>query len=401
MVRDLVTNGGLPAQVDPRPFRVGQNLANSPGAVVYREELFELLQYTPSTPEVRGRPLLIVPPQINKHYFLDLAPGRSLVEHTVGQGVQTFCLVWRNPRLNNRDHGRWALDDYVAAQLRATDVVRDITASPDLNVLGVCAGGLTTALMLGHLAATGDARINAAAFLVTMVDSGPANLLTAMAGPRTRRRLARDAERGVVHNRRALVRSFSWMRPEELVYSYAVNNWLLGDDPPAFDILAWNADATNIAAAFNRDLLDIYAENRASRPGSLTVLGVPVDLSRVTSDALVVAGSTDHITPWRPCYATSQLMGGRTEVVVTSTGHIQTIVNPLGKSRASFRAGPAADADSDGWLERADRRGGSWWPAWSEWILSRSGDRRPAPDHLGSPVHPAGVPAPGTYVYER
>jgi polyhydroxyalkanoate synthase len=233
-----------------------------------------------------------------------------------------------------------------------------------------------------------------------MVDSGPANLLTAMAGPRTRRRVARDAQRGVVYSHRALVRNFSWMRPEELVYSCAVNNWLLGDDPPAFDILAWNADATNISAAFNRDLLDMYAENRASRPGALTVLGTPVDLRRVHCDTLLVAGSTDHITPWRPCYATSQLLGGRTEVVVTSTGHIQTIVNPLGKSRASFRHGPAADADSDSWLDHADQRSGSWWPTWSDWILTRSGDPRPAPEHPGSSAHPAREPAPGTYVYE-
>jgi polyhydroxyalkanoate synthase len=399
MARDLVRNGGLPAQVDTGPFRVGENLACSPGAVVHREEMFEVLQYAPSTPQVRSRPLLIVPPQVNKHYVLDLAPGRSLIEYTVGQGVHTFCVVWRNPRRDAPDHGRWALDDYVAAQLRAADVVREITASPDLNVLGVCAGGLTTALMLGHLAATGDPRINAVAFLVAMVDSGPANLLTAMAGPRTRRRVARDAQHGVVYGRRALMRNFSWMRPEELVYSYAVNNWMLGDNPPAFDILAWNADATNISAAFNRDVLDIYAENRASRPGSLTVLGTPIDLRGVNCDTFVVAGSTDHITPWRPCLATSQLMGGPTDVVLTSTGHIQTIVNALGKSRASFRHGPAR-ADGDRWLDAAEQRSGSWWPVWSDWIVTRSGDPRPAPDHLGGPAHPAGEPAPGTYVHE-
>jgi polyhydroxyalkanoate synthase subunit PhaC len=400
MARDLVMNGGLPAQVDTRPFRVGQNLACSPGAVVHREEMFEVLQYAPNTREVRSRPLLIVPPQVNKHYILDLAPGRSLIEYIVGQGVHTFCIVWRNPRRNSPEHGRWAVDDYVAAQLRAADIVREITASPDLNVLGVCAGGLTTALMLGHLAAAGDARIHAASFLVAMIGSGSANLITAMAGPRTRRRVARDAQRGVVYSHRALVRNFALMRPADLVYSSAVNNWLLGDDPPAFDILAWNADATNISAALNRDLLDIYAGNRAGRPGSLTVLGTSIDLHRVHCDTFVIAGSTDHITPWRACYATSQLLRGPTEVVVTSTGHIQTIVNPLGKSRASFRHGPAADADSDSWLRNAGQHSGSWWPTWSDWILTRSGDPRPAPDHPGSPAHPAAESAPGLYVLE-
>jgi polyhydroxyalkanoate synthase len=400
MARDLLVNGGLPEQVDTRPYRVGDNLAATPGAVVYREEMFEILQYTPRTAQVRSRPLLVVPPQINRHYVVDLAPGRSLIEYAVGQGVQTFCVVWRNPRRTVSGHGRWSLDDYVAAQLRAADVVRRITGSPDVNVLGVCAGGLTTVLLLGHLVATGDSRIHAATLLVTMVDSGPANLLTAMAGPRTRHRVARDAQRGTVYPSRALVRNFSWMRPDGLVYSYVVNNWLLGDGPSAFDILAWNADATNLSAAFNHDLLDLYAGNLAARPGALTVLGTPVDLRRVHCDTLIVAGHTDHITPWRPSYATGQLLGGRTEVVVTSTGHIQTIVNPPGKPRASYRYGPATGADPDTWLEHAEEHSGSWWPRWSDWILSRSGDARPAPDDLGSAAYPAREPAPGTYVRE-
>jgi polyhydroxyalkanoate synthase len=395
--RDAAANGGLPAQVDTRAFQVGGNLATTPGAVVYREEMFEILQYLPATPVVRARPLVIVPPQVNKYYFLDLAPGRSFTRYTVEQGVQTFMVVWRNPRRDDPEHGRWDVDAYVAAQLRAIDVVRKITGSPDVNLVGVCAGGLTSALMLGHLAAIGDEPIHAAAFLVTMIDSASSNMITAMAGPRTRHRVALDADRGKVYPKRTLIRSFSWMRPEELVFSYLVSGWLLGDDPPAFDILAWNADATNLAAAFNRDLLEIYASNGAA---SNVVLGTPVDLHRVGCDTLVVAGRTDHITPWRPCYATAHLFGGRTDVVITSTGHIQTIVNPIGRAGATFWYGPADGADPDAWLASAARGAGSWWPTWSAWLLARSGHDRPAPEALGSPAHPAREHAPGTYVYE-
>ncbi len=394
---DMAHNRGMPTRVDLTKFEVGKDLAVSPGAVVYREEMFELLQYAPTTPRVRARPLLLVPPQVNKHYFLDLSPGRSLVEYTVGVGIPFFAIVWRNPR---PDHGRWGIEEYIGAQLRATEVVREITGSEDLNVLGACAGGLTVALMLAYLAAEDDARVHAAAFVVTMVDSSHPNLISMMGNDRMRKRIARDAEAGTVYDHRDLATNFAWMRPNDLVFGYVVNNWLLGNDPPAFDILAWNDDSANLPAAFDRDMFEVYNGNAAASPGALSVLGTPIDLSAVTCDSLVVAGLTDHITPWKASYMTSQLLGGDSEVIVTSTGHIQTIVSPLGKARATYMTGPTPGADPDEWMEAATKHEGSWWPVWAEWIRSRSGRERRAPATLGGPSHPPLDDAPGRYVRE-
>jgi polyhydroxyalkanoate synthase subunit PhaC len=398
LLHDVRHNRGMPSQVDTRPFKVGENLAATPGAVVYRDEICEVIQYAPSTRSIRERPLLMVPPQINKHYFLDLAPGRSMVEYLVGRGVSYFTIIWRNPR---PEHGRWGMEDYLDAQLRAMDVVSDVARSEDLNVLGACAGGLTTALMLGHLAHRGDERVNAATFMICMLDTRYPNILAMMATDRLEGRLAQDAEKLKVYDRKDVARTFAWMRPNDLIFNYLVNNWLLGQDPPAFDILAWNDDSTNLSARFDRDLLDIFAHNRAAQPGGVTVLGSPVDLRKVTCDSYVVAGKTDHITPWQPCYMTTQLLGGRSEVLITSTGHIQTIVNPPGKPRARYYAGPDPGPDPEAWMAEAEEHQGSWWPRYADWLLERSGAERRAPAKLGSRKHPAGDPAPGRYVHER
>jgi len=397
-VQDVVSNGGMPSQVDSSSFHVGENLAATPGSVIYREELFELLEYQPTTARVGSRPLLMVPPQVNKYYFLDLAPGRSLVEYLVGRGIHYFTVVWRNPR---PEHGHWGLEDYIEAQQRALDVVRDVSGSEEVNLLGACAGGLTTALMLGHLAADGGTDgIPSATFAISMIDSGHPNALTMMTTDRMQQSLSRDAAGGKVYDRKDLARTFAWMRPNDLVFNYVVNNWLMGNDPPAFDILAWNNDGTNLPARFDRQMLDIYAHNRAARPGSLQVLGTPIDLGRVEVDSFVIAGVTDHITPWMPCYMTSQLLGGESEVVVTSTGHIQTIVNPPGKPRAKYFAGPEPGPDPEAWMAAADAHEGSWWPRYADWLLARSGEDREAPSRPGNRRYRPLEPAPGRYVKE-
>ena len=397
--RDMATNHGLPTMVDRTPYKVGENLAATPGAVVYREELFELVQFSPSTTKVGTRPLLMVPPQVNKHYFLDISPGRSLVEYTVAQGIQFFTIVWRNPQ-QALGHGAWGMEDYIEAQLRATDIVRDIAGTDDLNLLGACAGGLSSTLMLGHLAALGDHRVHSIAFVVTMVDTRHPNNIRMMAGPGIRGRLAQDAEQGAVYDRSDIARNFALMRADDLIFQYVRNNWLLGDDPPAFDILAWNVDATNLSAAFDRDMLELYAENKAAQPGGVNVLGTPVDLAKVDCDNFIVAGLTDHITPWKPCYMTSQLLGGDSQVIVTSTGHIQSVVNPPGKPRARYWGGLEPGPDPDEWMAAAPQHEGSWWPVWSEWINARSGPAKNAPRRLGNRSHPPDDPAPGRYVLE-
>ena len=395
---DLVRNGGMPAQVDRRPFTVGENLAATPGAVVYRDDVFELLQYAPATARVRTRPVLMIPPQVNKHYFLDLAPGRSLVEYIVGRGLQYFSIVWHNP--TPEDGGR-GIDDYVAAQLRAIDVVREVTGSDELGLLGVCSGGLTSALMLGHLAAAGEAEaVSSATFAISMIDSRHPNPIGMLATEDVRRRIARDGEAAVVYDRRRIGRAFAWLRARDLVFNYVVNDWLKGQDPPAFDVLAWNDDGSDLPARFYAEMFDVYVHNRAADPGGVTILDTPVDLGRVTCDSFVVSGQRDHITPWQCGYETSRLLGGRSEVVVTSTGHIQTMVNPPGKPRARYFAGPEPGPGPEQWMGAATEHEGSWWPRYAKWLLARSGDERRAPAELGSARHRPRDPAPGRYVVE-
>lgn len=395
--RDITRNRGLPRQVDRSGFVVGEHLAATPGAVVHRDELFELLHYAPTTEQVRTQPLLMIPPQVNKHYFLDLAPGRSMVEYLVGRGLQFFTLVWHNP--SARDGGR-TIDDYVAAQLRAVDVVREITGSETLNLLGVCSGGLTTALMLGHLAATGDQELaSSATFAISMIDTRHPNPVGQLATADVLRDVARDAEAARVYDRRRIGRVFAWLRPNDLVFNYVADGWLMGNDAPAFDILAWNDDGADLPARFFSQMLDLYAHNRAADPGAVRVLGTPVDLGRVGCDSFVISGLRDHITPWECGYETSRLLGGETEVVVTTTGHIQTMVNPPGKPRARYFAGAAPGLPPHEWLAAASAHDGSWWPRYADWLLERSGKPREAPAKLGSARHAPLEAAPGRYVH--
>lgn len=395
--RDLLHNGAMPSQVDVRHFKLGENLAATPGAVVYRDEVCEVMQYTPTTARVRTRPVVMIPPQINKYYFMDMAPGRSFIEYAVSRGLQFFCISWRNPR---REHADWELDDYAQRCLQAVDVAREVTGSAEVNTIGLCAGGITQAAMLSHLAATGDGRVNAAAFSVTLLDfSVPAAIGMWQAPSIVSQASGRSRRTGVLDGAE-LARAFAWLRPNDLVWNYFVNNYLLGNDPPAFDILAWNADFTNLPAALHEQFLEIFGRNRLVQPGAMTVLGTPVDLSKVTCDTFVTGAVTDHLTPWRGCYRTTQLLGGESEFVLSSSGHIQSLVNPPGNPKMYCYSGGRPGPDPDAWLERAERRTASWWERWGDWVTERSGPERPAPRRLGSRRHPAGDPAPGRYVHE-
>jgi polyhydroxyalkanoate synthase len=393
---DVCRNRAMPRSVDRSPFVVGSNLAATPGAVVYREELFELLQYTPTTSFIDSTPLLFIPPEISRHYVLDLAPRRSLAEYAVSQGVSCFAIVWRNP--SEKEHGTWGMDEYVAGQLRAIDVVCEIARQDSVNVVGICGGGLSTVAMLGHQAAIGDDRVTGATFMVTMVDATQPHLLGAITTESSRKDLRDRADRNELLRSYQLLRTFAWLRPNDLVFNFIVKNWLLGESPPAFDVLAWNDDCTNATTRFAADATEaMYGEDRLAVPGAWKVLGTPVDLTQVTCDTFHIAGETDHITPWRPCYRTTQLLGGSSDVVITSTGHVQTIVNPPGKARAKYYYGPSSQADPNEWRAGAAEQEGSWWPRWTEWLKQRSGPRRAAPKRLGSRKHPPGVPAPGEY----
>jgi polyhydroxyalkanoate synthase len=397
MARDLA-RGGMPQMVDREPFPVGEKLACSPGAVVYRDEIFELLQYAPATPAVRSQPLLMVPPQLNRYYILDLAPGRSVVEYLVQNGIQTFMIVWRNPRAE-AGHGRWGVDDYLAAQARAAEAVKKITGSESINWLGLCAGGITTALMLGYLAATGDKSAGSATFIVTMLTNRCPNIVGMMDTPQSRNMLRRSAEAGEVFPGRSVRTSFAWLRPNDLVFNYLVSGWLLGQEPSAFDVLAWNDDATAVSARFALESTELVVD-AMEHPDGITVLGTPMDLAKVDCDSFHVAGYTDHITPWRAAYTSTKVLGGDKELVVAKSGHIQSFVNPVDKSRYDYWEGPPTSGDPDQWLAGATEHHGSWWPQWLEWLTARSGPEKSPNSALGSRKYPPLGPAPGTYVHE-
>ena len=395
-VSDLRQNGGMPSTVDRSPFVVGETVARTPGQVVFRNEVLELIQYAPSTERVREIPLVYVPPQINKYYILDLAPGRSLIEYMVGQGIQFFTVSWRNP---GKEHAAWDLSTYAGAVLEALDAVRDITGQEQANLLGMCAGGMTSAALMGHLQASGQlSRIRSVSLLVNMLDTSAPTQLGALASRRSIDSAIEKARKQGVHSGRDMARLFAWLRPNDLVWNYAINNWLLGKEPPAFDVLAWNADSTELPAGLYAQYLDLYENNLLRKPGGLTILGTPIDLSKVDVDAYVMAGSTDHIVSWRASYQTTQVLGGRVEFVLSNAGHIQSMVNPVGGKKATYRVGEETGPDPDRWLEQSQENRGSWWEHWSAWLTERSGDERAAPAELGSEAHPPLYPAPGRYV---
>jgi polyhydroxyalkanoate synthase len=397
-ISDLLNNGAMPSTVDKRPFQVGKNLALSPGAVVFRNPLCEMIQYAPTTDKVFERPLLFIPPQINKFYIMDLAPGRSFVEYAVKHGLPMFTLSWRNPTPRDRE---WGLDEYVTACKDAIAAACEITGSPDCNLLGVCAGGITTSLMLGHLAACDDKRVNAATLLVTTLDTSLPSM-TGMFATEDAIIAARDrsAQKGVLDGG-DMARVFAWLRPNDLVWNYWVNNYLLGNDPAPFDILYWNADSTNLPAKLHAGFLDLFLRNPLTRAGAVTILGSPIDLSKVKNDLYLVAGTTDHICTWRACYRSTQMFGGRIEFVLGSSGHIQSLVNPPGNFKARYYVGTQLPANPDQWARSAVENKGTWWDHWVKWVAARSGAERPAPKSLGSETYKAGEPAPGLYVHER
>ena len=365
-----------------------------------RDERFELIQYKAATPEVREVPVLLVPPMINKYYVMDLAPGRSQIEHLVQTGQEVFAISWRNPRAEQ--HG-WGLDAYADAVVEAFDAVLDISGCDRTHLLGYCAGGLVAAATTSYLAAVGRLEQVASLTLgVCVIDNQHSNVLGAFATEEIMNvAAAASAKKGYLDGG-DLASIFLWLRPNDLIWPYVVNNWLLGKDPPTFDILYWNADTTRMPAALHRDFLEISSANAMCRPGEVTVLGSPVDLGSITVDSYVMAGAVDHISPWQNCYRTTQLLGGRTRFVLSTSGHIAAIVNPPGNQRANYRtAGDHAPSDPAQWEELATTSQGTWWTDWDEWLGERSGGMRPAPERLGNRRHTLVGAAPGEYVLEK
>jgi polyhydroxyalkanoate synthase subunit PhaC len=399
LVTDLASPPRVPQMVDGSGFDVGENIATTPGAVVLRTEVLELIQYAPQTDSVYEVPALVVPPTINKYYALDLAPERSLVEFAVRQGRQMFVISWRNP---DSRHASWNLDTYVRAVLDALDAVEEITGSTHTVLGGVCSGGILASLTAAYLAGIGrQDRLAALCLAMTVIDNHDAGTVSALVDDRLAGwAKARSARQGYLDGR-ALAEVFAWLRPGDLVWNYWVNNYLLGKRPPAFDILFWNSDTTRMTAGLHAAFVDLAIENPLTRPGALTVLGVPIDLGAITVDSYVVAGISDHLTPWESCYRSAQLFGGNSRFVLSTSGHIAALVNPPGNPKASFHAADDLTSDAEMWLKRSGVHPGTWWTDLGLWLDQRGGAQCPAPTALGSDRLSVLADAPGTYVFDN
>ena len=397
---DQLDNDGLISMVDRSAFEVGRNVAATPGEVVFRNDILELIQYRPTTAEVYERPLMIVPPQINKFYVLDLSPQNSLVRYAVSQGQQVFMVSWRNP---NPEHRDWTLAHYIDALEQAHNAVMDITGSSSVNWKGLCAGGLTASIALARYAAQKRLHtVNSLTLNVTLLDiegiqeTNLGYFVNPQALEAGREQVRRD---GVLYGAK-MAKMFAWIRPNDLVWNYWVNNYLMGKKPAAFDVLFWNADATRLPSGLYGDFIELATANPFKRGESYSLPDAEIDLKSVDVDQFVVAGRTDHITPWASCYQSVNILGGQSEFVLVNSGHIQTLVCPPGKGKASYQTSPEIHDEAADWLASSTSNTGSWWEHWAKWIAARSGNKVPAPATLGSAKYSGLGSAPGTYVRE-
>jgi polyhydroxyalkanoate synthase subunit PhaC len=391
---------GRLSMVDATAFAPGRNLALTPGKVVHRNRLMELIQYAPTTETVHQLPLLILPPWINKYYILDLQPKNSMVRHLVAQGFTVFVVSWKNPDASMEGIG---FEDYMdLGPLEASEAVQEIAGSKAVNVMGYCIGGTLLAMTLAWLAARQDRRFGAATFVVSLLDfSRVGDTAVFLDEPAIDLIEQQMMERGYLDSRE-MSNMFNLLRPADLIWSNVVNNYLLGRKPAAFDLLYWNSDGTRMArAAHSWYLRNTYAENNLIVPGRVKLKGEALDLGRVTLDTYAVGAEKDHIVPWDAAWRITQLLGSKVRFVLASSGHIAGIINPPGgKGSHWINEVDPPPATPEEWRRTATRHDGSWWTDWAAWLAPRSG-RRVRPPLMGSANHPPLEDAPGRYVLEK
>jgi polyhydroxyalkanoate synthase subunit PhaC len=397
---DMRKRPRLPSMVEPDAFTLGESVAATPGSVVFRDEVFELIRYTPQTDKVWTVPLLMVPPVINKFYILDISPGRSMIEYFVRQGHQVFTMSWRNPTEIQRG---WGFDTYGQAILDALDAVQKIARTKRAHLQASCSGGILAAMTAAHLTAIGEGdRLAGLTLMVTVLDQYRAGVAAAAIDERTADiAIAKSGRQGYLDGQ-SLAEVFAWLRPTDLVWRYWVNNYIEGKHPAAFDVLYWNADTTRMTAALHRDMVQMGLHNALATPGAVSMLGTPVDLSTLTVDTYVVAGISDHISPWPACHRSAQLLSGSdVRFVLSSSGHIAALVNPPGNPKASYYVGTVDQSDPAAWLEGLEKNPDSWWLDFATWLGERSGRKLAAPAAPGGADIAVIEPAPGKYVREK
>jgi polyhydroxyalkanoate synthase subunit PhaC len=393
------------SQTDESVFEVGRNVATTEGAVVFENDYLQLIEYKPLTPKVHARPMLFVPPCINKFYILDLQPENSLIRHTVAEGHRTFVISWRNPD-ESMQARTW--DDYIEnAVIRAIDVVQEITGAKTINTLGFCVGGTLLATALGVLAARGRQPAESVTLLTTFLDFSNTGVLdifvdeasvqlremTIGAGAPNGPRLLKGGE---------LASTFSFLRPNDLVWNYVVGNYLKGEKPPAFDLLYWNSDATNMPGPmYCWYLRNTYLDNALREPGALTVCGEALDLSKIKAPAFIYGSREDHIVPWKGAWESTKILGGKCRYVLGASGHIAGVINPPQAGKRSHWTNEKPAASADAWLAGATEHAGSWWPDWTRWLAGFGGGEQPAPKGAGGRGFKVIEPAPGRYVQQK
>jgi polyhydroxyalkanoate synthase len=398
MLDDIVHNGGWPSQVDGSGFEVGVNMAATPGAVVYRSNLIELIQYEPQVKRVHAVPLLFCPPWINKYYIMDLAPGKSLIEWAVQHGHTCFAISYRNPDATMADLG---FEDYLRqGPLDAIRVVREITGAPQVNTVSLCLGGTLTAIGLAYNAATGDESVKSATLLNTHTDFSIPGALGVFTDEASIASLEKQMSAKGYLDSDKMAHTFDALRANDLVFQYVVNDWLLGEKPPAFDLLVWNKDSTRMPAKMHSQYLrSCYLNNEFAR-GEFEIGGRKLDPRKVKVDTYVLSAVDDHIVPWVSGYKTTQLLGGRNRFVLSTSGHIAGVVNPPGPKPKHW-TNTAHPRDPEEWKNSATLEDGTWWEDWATWASAQGGPEVATPRRLGNRQHPPIEPAPGSYVLAR
>jgi polyhydroxyalkanoate synthase len=398
MVADL--QRGQITQTDESAFEVGRNVATSPGAVVFQNDLFQLIQYAPSTPQVGARPLLMVPPCINKFYIMDLQPDNSLVAYAASQGHTVFMVSWKNVQA---DQGHLTWDDYLEQGIfEAIRVAREISGADQLNALGFCVGGTMLATGLAALAARGEKPVASLTLMTTLIEFSEPGMLGVFIDEPTVAYREQTLGGGGLLSGKDLAATFSFLRPNDLVWNYYVNNYLKGEQPPAFDLLYWNSDSTNLPGPYYAWYLrHLYLQNELRIPDRLTCAGQPIDLGRIDVPTFVFAAREDHIVPWHSAYEGARLLSNSVRFVLGASGHIAGAINPVSKNKRSYWVGEAPGAEPDQWLDTAVERPGSWWAEWAAWLAPFQGAKRAAPRSPGARGYAPIEPAPGSYVKMR
>jgi len=402
LLEDLARGNGEQLRIrmtDTAAFRLGENIATTPGKVVFENEIMQLIQYSPATEQVHEVPLLIIPPWINKFYILDLRENNSFVRWAVAQGHTVFVISWVNPDEKLRDKG---FDDYLTGgSLAALDVIEAITGQSRCNVIGYCLGGTLLASTLAWLAAKGQERISSATFFVTMIDfARPGELEVFIDEKQVSALEKRMAARGYLEGSE-MATTFNMLRANDLIWSFVVNNYLLGKDPFPFDLLYWNGDSTRMPAAMHSYYLrNMYLRNQLREPGALTLAGVPIDVTKIRTPSYFISTVEDHIAPWKSTYAGARLLSGEVRFVLGGSGHIAGIINPPANNKYGYRTHDELPPDPDQWCAAAEQHAGSWWTDWAAWVAARAGALQPA-RVPGTDAYPVIEDAPGRYVKQR